>query len=122
MAAQPDLWGDLGVANVLTPVAILREQAALLGTKTQQLIEAKVETETYGKDFKHSFNLVVPALDNYRYELFWVKHDIDLYPVQTFGQGQSAKTESDFVNWLQEQLSSPKTRRIIGNLLAQVNR
>jgi hypothetical protein len=120
MAAQPDLWGDIQVSDVRTPVAILREQAALLGAKTQQVIEAQVETQIYNKDFEHSFNLVVPALGYYKYSLFAVRHDVDLYPVH-LAPGSFAKTEDDFVKWLGRRLSSPETRKIIGNLLAQAN-
>jgi hypothetical protein len=87
MAAQPDLWGDLEVAPIRTPVAILKEQAAVLGQKTRNVVEARVETSlTYNSHFVHSFSLVVPALDNYEYQLFKVQHAIDLYPVETPNQ------------------------------------
>ena len=34
-----DLWPDnIAESNMVTPVAILREQAALLGDKTKQLV------------------------------------------------------------------------------------
>ena len=34
MATQADFWGQIQVDDIRTPVAILREQAALLGPKT----------------------------------------------------------------------------------------
>jgi hypothetical protein len=119
MATQPDLWGDIQVAAIRTPAAILREQAALLGQKTQNVIEARVDTETYDKDFHHYFRLIVPALDNYTYELFSVRHSVELYPVKS--GFKEFKTESEFTDWLREKLSSPETRKIVGNLLAQAN-
>src|SRR5262249_58474628 len=81
MAAQTDLWGDIVEAQVRTPVAILREQAALLGTKTKNLIEASVRTSAAGGEFRHSFRLVVPALDGYTYELFQIVHGVSIYPI-----------------------------------------
>ena len=119
MATQPDLWGEIQVAVVRTPAAILREQAALLGQKTGYTIHGKVETETSGTDFYHYFKLVVPALDDYTYELLRVKHSIDLYPVTA--DRKEYKTEAEFTDWLRGKLSSPDTRRIVGNLLAQAN-
>jgi hypothetical protein len=127
MAAQSDLWGDFQVAEVRTPVSILREQAALLGPKTKNIIEARVSTQARDGRFYHSFDLMVPALDNYTYELFSVDHDVTLYPVftakdamSTFRGNQiSLKTEEEFTDWLGHRLSSHETRKIISSLLAQ---
>jgi hypothetical protein len=122
MAAQTDFWGDIAPATVRTPVAILREQASLLGTKTENLIEAAVETGISQGRFQHRFNLVVPALDNYTYQLFRIEHGIDLYPLRVFDKEiLGLNTEDDFVDWLRNRLSSDDTKKIIGNLLAQVN-
>ena len=74
MAAHADLWGDIAPSAVRTPASILREQASLLGAKTKNTIEGQVETWTSGSKLYHSFNLVVPALDNYSYELFKISH------------------------------------------------
>ena len=139
MAAHDSFWGDLGEEVVQTPVSIMREQAALLGQQTKNLVKARVVTRVSPIDapgqFIHSFNLVVPTLDNYTYELFGVSHPVDLYPVKTppptlagrllataSGQQCELKTEDEFVSWLRERLSSPETKKIIGNLLAQVPR
>lgn len=121
MAAQPDFWGDLAPAGVRTPLSILREQAALLGTKTKNLVEATVTTRTDDDLFVHYFNLIVPALDNYTYGLFAISHAIDLYPVRVRSRGLSLPSEEAFLDWLQQELSSDKTRRIVTNLLSQVS-
>jgi hypothetical protein len=121
MAANADLWGEITPSAVRTPVSILREQAALLGAKTGYAIEAKVETRVTGSRFYQSFNLVVPALDNYSYELFEIYHEISLYPVRVMSLAESLKDEESFVNWLGKKLSSAETKSIIGNLLAQAN-
>jgi hypothetical protein len=123
MAAHADLWGELTPNAIRTPVTVLREQASLLGSKTRNMIEGKVETWASGTKFLHSFNLVVPALDNYSYELFQISHEVELYPVKVEYRSsyRELRTEEEFVDWLRERLSSPETKRIIGNLLAQAN-
>lgn len=38
-----DLWpADIGEPNIRTPVSILREQASLLGEKTNNIVEGQV--------------------------------------------------------------------------------
>ena len=137
MASKPDLWGDIDLAADRTPVVILREQAALLGKKTKNVVEAKVTTAVSGKSVHHSFNLVVPAMDGYTYELFSIRHGVEAYypvtvdEVNTFGAIVSTQLglgpikreladEAQFTAWLQEQLSSPKTKKIVGTLFSQV--
>jgi len=122
MATRTDFWGDIEPAQVRTPAAILREQAALLGTKTQNLVEARVETDIdQWHEFNHRFLLVVPALSNYSYQLFRVEHGVNLYPVRVDRESLRLENEEAFIEWLRRTLSSAETKRIIGNLLAQVN-
>jgi hypothetical protein len=122
MAAHADLWGEITPSAVRTPASILREQASLLGAKTKNAIEGQIETQISGGMFYHSFNLVVPALDNYSYELLKVWHGVNLYPVSYgYQRGERLENEEAFVDWLGQTLSSAETKRIIGNLLAQAN-
>jgi len=119
MAAR-DFWGDVQAIEVKTPLAILREQASMLGPKTKNLVEARVETAiARDQQFVHRFNLVVPPLDNYIYELFTIQHGIDLYPVKVPGTTQESRDEAEFTEWLRLRLASPETRRIVNNLVAQ---
>lgn len=120
MATQPDFWGDIEVEQVRTPVAILREQAALLGAKTKNMIEAKVNTHAFKGVFSHQFDVVVPALDNYTYQMFTIRHGVRMYPVTVAGSGRQLTSEPEFLDWLQKELSSPETKQIIGNILAQI--
>jgi|SRR5580704_11457978 hypothetical protein len=118
MAALTDLWGDLNTAELVpTPVSILKEQAALLGKKTGNLIEARVETSFSGDGFSHRLLLVAPALDGYTYELLKFYHRAELYPV--FAAGMQLENEEFFKKWLGTKLSSPETHQIITNLLSQ---
>ena len=121
MAAQTDFWGDIVPTVVRTPAAILKEQAAFLGAKTKNLIEARVATEAAFGEIRHRFLLVVPALDHYSYQLFRIEHDVNLYPVTVESEPPvRLDSERDFNNWLQAKLSSDHTKKIVGNLLAQV--
>jgi hypothetical protein len=119
MAAQTDLWGDIQTEKIRTPVSILREQAALLGPKTQNIVEAKVDTRSERGDFYHYFTLVVPALDNYKYNLFAISHDIRLYPVLVQSEGTQLTNEQTFTEWLGRKLTSAETRKLISSLIAQ---
>ena len=135
MAASTDLWGNINSEEfVRTPASILKEQAALLGKKTGNVLEARVETTTLPSGwFGHKLLLVAPTLDNYTYELLKFSHPIQLYPVnpdtfvidpripaigQTFGP-RTVPNEESFVKWLGEKLSSDETHRIIATLLSQ---
>jgi hypothetical protein len=120
MAASTDLWGEIEATQIRTPLVILREQAALLGTKTKNLVEASVKTHANGDAFAHNFNLVVPALDNYTYNLFTITHGPSIYPISVLYKSTQFETEQEFIEWLGAKLSSPDTKRIVANLLAQV--
>jgi hypothetical protein len=122
MATPADLWGEITPSVVQTPVSILREQGSLLGAKTNHIIEGRVETHVSGGDFHHTFNLIVPALDNYTYELFQITHGVDPYPVYVnLLRTPALANDGAFIDWLGQKLSSTETKRIIGNLLAQAN-
>lgn len=121
-----DLWPeDIRASNVTPPVAILREQAALLGKKTKNLLRGEVGTAIYRSTIYHTFDVVVPGLGDYRYELFKILHEVLPYPVRIFSgphpEGvHQLDTEQDFVAWLKWVLASEDTKRVIGALLAQV--
>ena len=100
-----NLWPD-DIAEVLadtkSPVAILREQAALLGQSTQNLVKAKVaegqlaplpeglsrvigisgQSLLMKPNFVYDFFITAPPLGAYRYKAFTIEYGIDLYPVR----------------------------------------
>jgi hypothetical protein len=125
--AIPDLWPELGQSQVTPPVAILREQAAALGNKTNGLLQGQVDTRVEGGVFHHRFLVVAPTLDDYTYELFWIEHGADQYPVYapTIPKGaiprmkQNLDTEKELVDYIREVLNSDKTKSVVGSLLAQ---
>jgi hypothetical protein len=48
-------------SNLVTPITILKEQAALLGEKTRQLVKGEVVTQTTGDVFVHYFYIAAPT-------------------------------------------------------------
>jgi hypothetical protein len=121
---EVDLWPKARFeTDAITPVSVLRKQAALLGEKTQQLVTADVSTFVDRDSVTHRFRLVVPALDNYKYELFHLTHRIDkLYPLNGYVDNRSVPDIADetaFVQFLKEVLSSESTLRKIDSLMAQ---
>lgn len=122
-----DLWpDDLADTSVVAPVAILREQAALLAKKTKGLIEGRIQTNTAGtgRNFLHHFFLVAPPLDNYTYHLLTVSHEMTLYPVTVMyvptRENESVESEDAFVALLATSFRRPETRRVIEALLVQM--
>jgi hypothetical protein len=124
-ALNIDLWprAKFATDDIVTPVSILRRQAALLGEKTQQLVTAEVSSAATGSQMEHSFRLVAPALNNYRYELFSVVHQVDeIYPLTGFFREFPARkipSQTALVEWLREVLSSESTLKRIDALMAQ---
>ena len=143
-----DLWpSDLGIASIVTPAAIIRAQAALLGERTKGVLEGIVETSSVGSDIYHRFVIKVPTLGNYRYALFSVHHPATLYPVfideepvvprspfmpdfssvpefslvDGFAKASGLQDEEALRKWLRRTLGSDATKHIIANLYAQAS-
>ncbi len=78
-----DLWPKtFGESTVKAPVFFLKQQAALLGAKTQNVVVAEVtQGGSSAPAFRYQFLLVAPALSMYKFELFAITYGLDLYPV-----------------------------------------
>ena len=77
-----NLWPVTKI-NVLSPIAILRQQATYLRETTQGILEAEVAVVKGDPWTITSFWIIAPALDRYRFELFKIAHNVtDPYPVQ----------------------------------------
>ena len=118
-----DFWpDDIGESSIVTPVSILKEQAAALAPKTKGLVTAEVlPTQTGNPQFlAYIFYLSAPTV-NYRYQLLTVTHPISLYPVGASYRNttKSLPSENEFRAWLKEALSSDETKRIVAALIAQ---
>ena len=119
-----DLWAlDLKPADIRTPVAILKEQAAVLGQRTSNLLEARVDVETtFHGEFLLGFVIVVPGLNFYEYKLFQVEHGVGQYPaVFVVGRNRSkVDSEEQFVEQLRRILSSEMTTKLVQELLGMI--
>lgn len=143
-----DLWPeDITKVTVIAPVAILKEQAAMLGEKTQHLVEAEVETIAYPSrryqcDFGYTFDIVAPLLA-YRYRLFSIYYGVSMYPVEVDLEEEMKKdvttkltdykeskktgwekliqadSKNEFLTILKEIFASTKTKQVIQAILAQ---
>jgi len=121
-----NLWGEIPKKGSLrTPITILREQATVLGQATNNVLQGDVTTgrETFGSEFQMTLSIVAPALDNYRFSLLRVTHDLELFPVTVYDLVNDTQyqcsDEASFLHALKEILSSKSTHRIIDSLLSQ---
>jgi hypothetical protein len=134
------LWPEITeVSEVTPPVAILDQQALMLGNMTKNVLLADVKMEE-GNDYEFAYSLyiVAPVLDNYKYKLLTIFHSIDLYPVvvqveasiwkeidkSKYSSGKlryayQADSEDQFLEILRAIFSASKTKRVIAALLAQ---
>ena len=91
---------------------------------TGGVVRAEVTSAGGGGSLTHQLYLVAPALDNYRFLVLTVAHDINIYPCRLLsavnpGTWVECGDEQDFENKLGTVLSNPKTRRIIESLISQ---
>ena len=118
-----DFWpSNIADSQMTTPVLILKQQAALLGEKTRNLVQGEVLTQVLGNMFVHHFYLSAPTL-NYKYELFQISHGISFYPLSlrlSNQEGSSLADEEQFKERLKTIFSSPHTLNVVHSILAQV--
>ena len=137
-----NLWPNQIVhQGMKAPVTILKEQAYLLGQMTKNIVEAHVsfnnanQVATESLPFHYLFFIVAPALQNYRYKLFSIEYDIDIYPIifhlsddikkdipEEFVNEKGevkAQSEDEFQSILAEIFKGQKTLRVINAMLAQ---
>ena len=121
-----DLWPDqFGTLSLPPPILTLKEQASIISNKTGGRIVAEVATGRHGNDFAHTFFLIAPFLDDYRYQLFRVIHPVELYPleldVDVMERSFECKTAEEFQDVLRTVFASPQTIKVIRAILAQTD-
>ena len=120
------LWPtDLIPSSRRTPEQILREQAADLRQKTGGALTGDVEAGSSGDRITLDFFIVAPALEDYHYRLFKVRHAINPYDpplelILSSRQIKPAHSEEEFLTILRQVFESPQTRALVGDLLAYV--
>jgi hypothetical protein len=136
-----DLWPkdleEITKTASTAPLTLLKEQASVLARRTNGLLQGNVESysrSVYGKTlFAHSFEITAPALEGYRYSLFSIEHDVEMYPVKfkledaitselwpDKGGDVEASSEDEFIECLGRIFNSKKSRKVIGALLSQL--
>jgi len=122
----PNLWPDELVLDPdVTPKSIMLRQAQVLTEKTRGRVVGEVSTKVLGRDFTHTFYLVVPGLDNYRHFLLRVRHSIEqVYPVKVFftesdDTGREVTAEAQFYEAMGRVLQDGRTMHVVRSLLAQ---
>ena len=130
-AINQDFWPMIEInPQIVTPISILRAQAARIGEKTKNLVEGEVHSRAEGQRLLHMLYLKAPALDNYRYHLLTVVQlQYKLYPVgildeyepslQKYIAQEECENEEAFVERLRGILSSDRTKYVIESLIAQ---
>jgi hypothetical protein len=127
-----NLWPDFASKTLRAPVAIVKEQAFLLGKKTQNLIVARVDLKSRNAppNLYFEFQLVAPFLGGYTLLVFTFQYSLlNFYPVQmTTGflhggqenlKGCNATNEEELVSVLRDIFNDPKTIAVIQALIAQ---
>ncbi len=119
------LWGDLPTGEDLrTPAAILREQAEHLSQATGGLLTGEVEVKGDAASIHMDLWIIAPALNDYRYKLTEVRHNVLTYPAAILSQDGhtwvSTANEGEFMTFIGEILSSAETSDVVRSLLAQI--
>lgn len=118
-----DLWPEnIQETSMVTPVSILKEQGALLGEKTNQLLKGEVISAPLGNVFVHRFCIVAPTM-SYKYELFQLSHGVTFYPCSLKQTGennaQPIPSEESFKEALKQVFASEHTLNVVRSILAQ---
>jgi len=126
--ASRNLWGDIiSEAEVRTPTIILKEQAKALTEMTKGVLVGKttIETTSYGK-FTIFLSVLAPRVNDYKFDVAIVEHDINLYPATVVaawerysGKEVTCKSEDEIIVALERILSSDQVTRAIRSLIAQ---
>ena len=96
------------------------------------MLVGEVKTWATGDTIHHALDVVVPALDNYKYRLLKVHHSMMLYPVfvdeeparlkgliESLNKAVGLTDEDALRKWLRETLARQETKQILANLYAQ---
>ena len=120
-----NLWGDIPLnVGIVTPVSILREQAAALKDATKETLIGRVVQFGSGTDsMQYGLRIIAPLVGNYQYEVCQIHHDIALYPVfladSTTGSGHKCANEKELKDGLAQIFKQDRVRQVIQSLIAQ---
>lgn len=116
-----NLWPDFPENETQSPKELMQEQADFLAEKTGNKVIAEINIgSTFQTKISLSFQIIVPNLGNYRYLLFFVVHDINLYPLDFNYQETSIKidTPDALTQKMKEVFNSTETINQITSLIS----
>jgi len=117
-----DLWPkSVGKRFRTTPLLILKQQATLLRERTHDVLLAEVKTDLVGGKLRHTFYIVTPYLQDYRFGLFSIVYDSErLYPayIVTVNEPRKLTSERELIDELKRTFRSPETKRTIKALIS----
>ncbi len=113
-----DLWpADLVKTIPASPTSIMKEQAARLAGKTGDLVQGDVLPQVSGGTVILLFDLVMPLLENYRYNLIKVFHKVDnFFPLELQildSPRIKIEDQSSFVENVRGALNSDRVKNVI---------
>lgn len=120
------LWGDLSsIAIMRTPKTILEEQAALLSEATGGMLVGTVkELASGGPNFCYTLMVVVPALNNYTYQILQIVHPLEMYPLNLSAArpqvNQPVKDQEALESAIEKVLTSAELRAVLSALKSQI--
>jgi len=128
-----NLWPDIEIDDVINPVNFLKEQGKYLEEITKGVLTYYIAKKAYKhgdwpskEAILYDFYIQAPFLDDYRFLLFRVGHDlIDNYPIKIDTmhmqeqERYTAKSQEEFEEILGKILGSDQTRSIVSTLYSK---
>ena len=129
MVETQNLWPHFKAHTIPSPKKIMMEQAEFLKEKTNGRLYAQIvdDNKKYYDEHTHNtnsikllFQIIAPALGNYRYTLFTANHGITPYPVSVnYGFEEfNADNIEELVKVLSKIFNSEDTIKKISTLLS----
>lgn len=131
-----DLWPAEFRVEPLKPLRVLQFQRDILSQKTGDRLRAEIVTTNKGSPVRtpdewtgpeevHKFEIVAPALNDYRHQLLVCVHQREFaYPCLVIadpdGEGVEASTQEEFLQLVKNVLSAKSTRALIESLLVRI--
>jgi hypothetical protein len=118
-----NLWPQIDPIKIITPKALMIEQASFLAESTKQIIKGEILTNPTGVNDQIilDFRIVAPALNNYKITIFQVQHGVLLYPLTVTFEKVTTKAESEkaFKDLMKEIFNSETTKKLVTSLYSQ---
>lgn len=134
-----NLWPEsFDKFQISTPKEVLEDQAKLLPKLTGDLVYSEVAElnihnspgEIYDKSFRYGFFIRGKFLENYRYQLFSIGHNILIYPALMVLDTEISKelglanevitldNEDQFIDILEKTLKTSRVGKIVSSIMS----